>query len=68
MPDLYSRALHSYFGEECDSFHVQTFRDAMETLEDGLADYAVLPIENSSAGAVSQVYDLLVEFENHIVG
>ena len=61
-------ALHSYFGEECDSFHVQTFRDAMETLEDGLADYAVLPIENSSAGAVSQVYDLLVEFENHIVG
>ena len=61
-------ALHSYFGEECDSFHVQTFRDAMETLEDGLADYAVLPIENSSAGAVRQVYDLLVEFENHIVG
>lgn len=61
-------ALHGYFGEECDSFHVQTFRDAMETLEDGLADYAVLPIENSSAGAVSQVYDLLVEFENHIVG
>lgn len=61
-------ALHSYFGEACDSFHVQTFRDAMETLEDGLADYAVLPIENSSAGAVSQVYDLLVEFENHIVG
>lgn len=61
-------ALHQYFGERCNAFHVQTFRDAMEALEDGLADYAVLPIENSSAGAVSEVYDLLVEFENYIVG
>ena len=31
-------------------------------------DYAVLPIENSTAGAVNEVYDLLVEFENYIVG
>ena len=28
----------------------------------------VLPIENSSAGIVSEIYDLLVEFENFIVG
>ena len=28
----------------------------------------MLPIENSSAGAVTEVYDLLVEFENYIVG
>ena len=40
----------------------------MEAIEEGSADFAVLPIENSSAGAVSQVYDLLVEFENYIVG
>ena len=40
----------------------------MEAIEDGAADYAVLPIENSSAGAVTEVYDLLVEFENYIVG
>ncbi|MBQ9642434.1 MAG: bifunctional chorismate mutase/prephenate dehydratase, partial [Lachnospiraceae bacterium] len=32
------------------------------------ADYAVLPIENSTAGIVSENYDLLVEFENYIVG
>ena len=31
------------------------------------ADYAVLPIENSSAGAVNEMYDLLDEFENYIV-
>jgi chorismate mutase/prephenate dehydratase len=39
----------------------------MEAIEEGMADYAVLPIENSSAGIVSQNYDLLFEFENYIV-
>ena len=61
-------AMEKYFGKDINSFHVQTFRDAMEAIEEGSADYAVLPIENSSAGAVSEVYDLLVEFENYIVG
>lgn len=28
----------------------------------------MLPIENSTAGVVSEIYDLLVEFENYIVG
>ena len=37
-------------------------------IEEGAADYAVLPIENSTAGIVSEIYDLLVEFENYIVG
>lgn len=61
-------ALYRYFGEQSNVFHVDTFRDAMEAIEEGSADFAVLPIENSSAGAVSEVYDLLVEFENYIVG
>ena len=61
-------AMERYFGKEINSFHVQTFRDAMEAIEEGTADYAVLPIENSSAGAVNEVYDLLMEFENYIVG
>ena len=33
-----------------------------------MADYAVLPIENSSAGIVSENYDLMVEYDNCIVG
>ena len=53
-------AMHAYFGKDINSFHVQTFRDAMEAIEEGSADFAVLPIENSSAGVVSEVYDLLV--------
>ncbi len=57
-----------FFGEDVNSFHVDTFRDAFGALEDGSADYAVLPIENSTAGIVSEVYDLLTEYENYIVG
>ncbi len=38
----------------------------MEAIEEGAADFAVLPIENSTAGSVDEMYDLLVEFENYI--
>lgn len=61
-------AMERFFGKEIDNFHVDTFRQAMCALEEGSADYAILPIENSTAGIVSEIYDLLVEFENYIVG
>lgn len=61
-------AMMEYFGDAVDSFNVNTFRDAMLAIDEGSADFAVLPIENSSAGIVSEIYDLLVEFENYIVG
>lgn len=61
-------AMTQYFGEQIKSFHVDTFRDAMSAIDEGSADFAVLPIENSTAGIVSEIYDLLVEFENYIVG
>ncbi len=60
-------AMLRYFGEQVKNFHVDTFRDAMTAIEEGSADFAVLPIENSTAGTVREVYDLLVEFENYIV-
>ena len=61
-------AMRAYFCDRVNSFHVASFREAMEAIEEGMADFAVLPIENSSAGIVSEIYDLLVEFENYIVG
>ena len=61
-------AMCRYFGEDVNCFHVKKFRDAMEAIAEGAADYAVLPIENSSAGIVADNYDLLVNFENYIVG
>lgn len=61
-------AMMQYFGESVNAFHVDTFRESMCSIEEGRADFAVLPIENSTAGIVSEIYDLLVEFENYIVG
>ena len=61
-------AMEMFFGSQVSSFHVDTFRDAMMAIDEGSADFAVLPIENSTAGVVSEIYDLLVEFENYIVG
>lgn len=61
-------AMQTFFGEQVNNFHVDTFRDAMCAIEEGSADFAVLPIENSTAGIVNEIYDLLVEFENYIVG
>jgi chorismate mutase/prephenate dehydratase len=61
-------AMCTYFGRDVNCYHVKKFRDAMEAIAEGAADYAVLPIENSSAGIVADNYDLLVNFENYIVG
>lgn len=61
-------AMTSYFGEAIHSFHVDSFRDAMSAIDEGSADFAVLPIENSTAGIVNEIYDLLQEYENYIVG
>ncbi len=61
-------AMREYFGKDVNCFHVRKWRDAMEAIAEGAADYAVLPIENSSAGIVADNYDLLVNFENYIVG
>ena len=57
-----------FFGKDADIHHVRRFEDMMVEIQEGKADFAVLPIENSTAGAVNEIYDLLVEFENYIVG
>ena len=69
VPGAYAEAaMLKFFGTEIDSFNVETFGDAMEAVHKGEADYAVLPIENSSTGSVNDVYDLLSTYDNHIVG
>lgn len=61
-------AAKQFFGDQARLFHVKTWDDAMRAICAGTADYAVLPIENSSAGSVADVYDLLVKYDNYIVG
>lgn len=61
-------AMKQFFGENCQGEAVVTWRDAMEAIQSGKVDYAVLPIENSSAGIVAENYDLLMEYDVTIVG
>lgn len=68
IPGAYSQqAASEYFGEGAEYVHVTTFREAIDTVKKGDADYAVLPFENSSAGIVADVYDLLVEYDTYIM-
>ncbi len=68
VPGAYAYiAAKRFFGENVEPYNVKTWRDAMEEVKCGKADYAVLPIENSTAGIVSDVYDLLQEYNNYIV-
>lgn len=61
-------AMQEFFGNEIESYHVDTWKEAMEEIRRGNALYAVLPIENSTAGIVQDNYDLLTEYDHVIVG
>ncbi len=61
------QAMEECFGKDITSFPADTFREVMAAVQDGRADYGVLPIENTTTGGITDSYDLLVEFQNHIV-
>ncbi|MCO6524667.1 MAG: bifunctional chorismate mutase/prephenate dehydratase [Candidatus Schmidhempelia sp.] len=44
------------------------FSAVFQQLEDGLVDYSIVPIENSSSGSINEVYDLLQKTNLHIIG
>ena len=44
-----------------------TFDGVCRAVRDGFCDYGVLPIENSTAGSVNAVYDLIAEYRFSIV-
>lgn len=43
------------------------FDDVFHAVAGGMCQYGILPIENSSAGSVTAVYDLMKEYNFHIV-
>ena len=46
---------------------LSTFEGVFRAVHDGLCRYGVVPIENSTAGSVNAVYDLLAEYRFSIV-
>lgn len=68
-PGAYSEeACVGLFGADVDSRGCPWFEDVFQALERGEADYAVLPVENSSTGSIRQVYDLMAQYDYYIVG
>ena len=68
-PGAYSeQAALDFFGGSVRAAGLEQFEDCFLALREGRADYAVLPIENSSTGAIRQIYDLLTQYECYMVG
>lgn len=69
VPGAYSeQACLDWFGPGVNTRGLEQFEDCFTALKEGRADYAVLPIENSSTGAIRQIYDLLTRYEFYLVG
>jgi len=62
------QALKEYFGEKVDTKAISEFEDIFLELKYGKINYGVIPIENSSTGAISEVYDLLNKYNFYITG
>lgn len=45
-----------------------TFREIIDNVENGNAEYGVIPIENTTTGGITEVYDLLLQSKLSIIG
>ena len=48
--------------------YVKSFEDVFAAIEQGSCDYGMLPVENSTAGTVTAVYELMKQYRFYIVG
>ena len=46
--------------------YFKTFDGVFQAIEQGLCQYGILPIENSTAGSVTKVYDLMIQHNFYI--
>ncbi len=61
--DLACRQAHPYM----ETLALSSFEDVFEAVEDGRAKYGMIPIENSQAGRVAEIHNILPETDLHIV-
>ena len=47
--------------------YFETFDSVFQAVEQGLCEFGILPIENSSYGSVNDVYDLMKDYNFHVV-
>lgn len=56
------QAMFEMFGHEIGAVHKSTFREIMQAVSDGEVSFGIIPIENSTTGAVEGINDLLMEY------
>lgn len=56
-------AIFDTFGADTPTLACRAFVDLFRAVESGRADLGMLPIENSTAGAINQSYDLLLDYD-----
>lgn len=62
-------AMEKQFGsQEKDVVFYPLFADVVKAVREGQADYGVVPMENSSTGGITEVYDLIQHYDCAIVG
>ena len=62
-------AMEQQFGsKEREESYFPLFEDVVKAVKDGTIDYGVLPIENSSTGGITEVYDLIQKYDCAVVG
>ncbi|MDO5521761.1 MAG: prephenate dehydratase [bacterium] len=62
------QAMIDFFGEEIEGISVCNFKQVMDMVKYEEVEFGVLPIENSSTGGITDIFDLLFEYGNTIIG
>ena len=64
----YEAMEQQFAGREREESYFPLFEDVVKAVKDGTIDYGVLPIENSSTGGITEVYDLIQKYDCSVVG
>ena len=63
------QAMSEWFGTACKhTVAIDSFEGVFRAIENGSIRYGVVPIENSSTGAIDDVYDLLGKYNAYVIG
>lgn len=62
------QAMEDFFGKKTDCHYAASFKEVMEKVHNGSMDFGILPIENTSTGGILDTYDLLLAYDNYIIG
>jgi prephenate dehydratase/chorismate mutase/prephenate dehydratase len=61
-------AVKTYFGKEVEPLPQRSFADVFRAVAAGEVEFGLVPVENSQAGSINDVYDLLRQHDLFVVG